>query len=138
MSTQITLTNFIKGRVKASTMLDHIEQKLLEQGCVSKNSHGNCAYRGVNGVKCGIGHIIPDSVYRSGMDDPDSEDNSIAGILTRFKSHLKLDDVNINSDHLSFLADIQNSHDGMPNNVTRFKQGIKQRFKSLREEYAND
>jgi hypothetical protein len=140
MSTQITLTNFMKGRVKASTVLDHIEKKLIEQGCQSKNAHGNCTYRGENGTKCGIGHIIPDSSYVTAMDDPDGEDNSVAGIIEKFNKRLNLDGVTIENEKLSMLADIQNLHDGANSyngGKSEFIRKIKNGFTLLREEYSN-
>lgn len=41
---------------------------VLAQGGPSVNEQGVCRYRGVNGTKCAVGHMIPDGVYYPGME----------------------------------------------------------------------
>lgn len=60
-----------------------------------------CAYRGCNGYKCAIGHLIPDSEYYTAL-----EGESLLAVtqavptLKSFKGDV------------TFLRDLQNAHDG--------------------------
>jgi hypothetical protein len=54
-----------------------LANRLIEQGGRSLDETGYCRYRGVNGAKCIIGHMIDDSVY-----DEKLEGKSI-GSITR-------------------------------------------------------
>ena len=42
-----------------------------------------CCYRGPGGLKCGVGHSIPDDVYRPFMDTLTAAGTSIGLLLTR-------------------------------------------------------
>ncbi len=42
---------------------DTVKQHLLTQRAKSKKEGGGCAYRGLNGLKCAIGCLSPDSEY---------------------------------------------------------------------------
>lgn len=50
---------------------------------VSKNARHSCAYRGAGGLRCGIGHSIPDDLYDKAMDAPASH---ITSIIRHFDS----------------------------------------------------
>ena len=41
----------------------------------SVGPNGQCLYRGPRGTKCGIGIVIPDDLYRKGMEGMAIEDN---------------------------------------------------------------
>jgi len=41
---------------------------LASQGFVKSSEGGRCLYRGPNGLKCAIGHCIPDDEYRSSFE----------------------------------------------------------------------
>lgn len=74
---------------------------VIAQGCKSAHSVG-CLYRGPNGTKCAIGHLIQDDVYRSGMD----EDSVLPDVIEAMG--LDPDDREI----LSLFSDMQYAHDG--------------------------
>lgn len=72
-----------------------------------------CAYRGPNGRKCAIGHLIPDELYSSGM-----ECRSAYGVLgmngnvlitarDQLRAHLGIE----TEDDVRFLSDLQQVHD---------------------------
>lgn len=61
-----------------------------------------CQYRGPNGLKCAIGHLIPDDGYSTIM-----EMNRVSN--PRVLSALGLD--NIFEDDIEFLCALQSSHD---------------------------
>lgn len=48
-------------------IFDTVYEKLLKQGKAS-TFDGKCRYRGANGNKCAIGHLIPDELYESYME----------------------------------------------------------------------
>lgn len=45
-------------------IFDTVLTKLREQGVASETSDGQCLYRGPNGLKCAVGHLIPDNVFK--------------------------------------------------------------------------
>ena len=51
-------------------VIDRVESILLTQGCraLKDSSTHICAYRGKNGTKCAIGHLIPDENYKADME----------------------------------------------------------------------
>lgn len=61
-----------------------------------------CLYRGPNGTKCAVGHLIPDDVYTEEMDDPTPLATVIQAIGVPCDS---LDGV------WSFFNDLQRAHD---------------------------
>ena len=134
MSQQITITNFLKGRVKRSTVLDYIEAKLLEQG--QQSFYGKaCCYRGPHGLKCGIGHIIPDSKYRKRFDDNDYNDTDIKTLLINWRKLLAGTD-KVNVDDVCFLVSIQNAHDNARTSGKGFKDDIRKSFANIRRWYC--
>lgn len=50
-------------------VFDYVALRLLMQGEKSRSEDGECALRGVrNGLKCAIGWLIPDELYRPSME----------------------------------------------------------------------
>ena len=47
---------------------DIMVQHLRQQGRPSRYDATGCRYRGPDGTKCAVGALIPDSLYRSGME----------------------------------------------------------------------
>lgn len=45
-------------------IFNKVARHLLRQGKASKNSLQDCLYRGPDGLKCAIGALIPDKVYK--------------------------------------------------------------------------
>jgi hypothetical protein len=69
--------------VEAQEILDFVAERLVEQGrpAFSKKLK-SCQYRQKSGkttLKCAVGHLMPDSIYKPWMDDPD---NGGGGIIT--------------------------------------------------------
>jgi hypothetical protein len=68
-------------------------------------SNGECMYRGRNGMKCGVGHCIPDEHYSTGMEFEDASHPLIVeAVCARFG--LQEDEY-----PFSLLSDIQTVHD---------------------------
>lgn len=83
-------------------------------------------YRGPNGLKCAVGHLLPDDLYLASM-----EGDSALTLLDDFEGiseHLlALDWPELTSK--TFLRDMQKIHDG------KEPQDWKQEFKTLSESY---
>lgn len=87
-------------------LFDKAVSGLLAQGELSL-ADGTCAYRGENGLKCGIGFLIADEFY-----DPDIEGNTAVfnGVIEAVvKSNGIKED--LSADDICFLGKIQNVHD---------------------------
>lgn len=50
-------------------VFDKVLNGLRKQGCISVNDAGVCMYRGVDGMKCGIGMLITDEHYHKGLEE---------------------------------------------------------------------
>ena len=59
-------------------IFDFVVPRLAVQGKRSRRSEDSslCSYRGPNGLKCAVGHLIPDSLYKKEMDYNQEEDGS--------------------------------------------------------------
>ena len=61
------------------TAFDAAYVHCMEQKVPAKDSRGDCVYRGPNGTKCAIGCLIPDNLYRKGMEG-DSASAVVSGL----------------------------------------------------------
>lgn len=100
---------------------EKVRDHLLKQGkqsmTVDKRNRENCLYRGPNGLKCAIGCIIPDDLYRPEMEGKGAESEALADVRLALGA-TSLDDV-------TFLTDLQELHDecepqAWPDRLTRF------------------
>lgn len=74
---------------------------LKAQGFKMSLRNGGCAYRGLNGLRCAVGHVIPDALY-----DPEMEGDSAESDLVRKALAA------IGADgHVQFLSQLQCVHD---------------------------
>lgn len=98
-------------------VIKQVYQALVEQGRASSKKFGkvtNCAYRGENGMKCAVGHLIDDETaarwdgYTDNHDDGSFEacvtHDIEAGIETKFPYKLT-------SQCIDFFNNLQISHD---------------------------
>jgi hypothetical protein len=84
-------------------ILDIVAPALINQGCQSYSTSLNtCVYRGPNGTKCAVGHLIPDEIYNDDMEGLNVKSLSgIDGVPEYFRDN-KI---------LKFLSDLQMLHD---------------------------
>lgn len=82
-----------------------------------------CMYRGPDGLKCGIGHSIPDELYDPKMDNFGGNHSSIEidVLQDEFNSMSQL----FGGLDIHFLSDVQNAHDGMLSR-DHFEHGMKE------------
>lgn len=64
----------------------------------AQDDQGKCKYR-INGLKCAVGHLIPDKLYRPGMEG--------TGVIDLHFAEIGLEKHNCN-----LLIDLQGAHDG--------------------------
>jgi hypothetical protein len=97
------MRRIMRNKKKHQAAFDKVADGLLRQGRRSmlKGSKTTCAYRGPDGERCGIGHIIPDHEY-----DPKMEKLDIFELLN---GGWKIPSLRGLSD--GFLADLQGAHD---------------------------
>lgn len=86
---------------------------LASQGFVQSTGtsmFGDCAYRGINGLKCAVGHLIDDSEY-----DPEYEGSSVEVVLRECDTSIGREILSLSEkeqkDMVSFLAYLQIAHD---------------------------
>lgn len=103
-------------------MFDIAVAGILAQGGKSA-SGGTCLYRGGPGMKCAVGHLIPDQHYRR-----EFESISLNDVITRLADSGGPD----LSNHRGFLGALQEVHD-LPENG----MGYIDRFKQRARDFAN-
>lgn len=86
--------------ISAQQVFDHIVNSLRKQKCKSLNENGKCVYRGLNGTKCAVGHLISDDEYDVEFD---SRALSWDDLLTLY---------GFPSKHHELLITMQQIHDG--------------------------
>jgi hypothetical protein len=101
---------------------DIVVRGLAAQGWErSADEHGDCAYRGLGGRKCAIGHLIPDDLYDGAL-----EGNGISSVLSyRYGIREAIGSVS----HL--LEEMQGHHDHARSTVN-----MRERFKKLENKHG--
>lgn len=90
---------------------DFIAEHLLRQGKRSETPESTvykrkCAYRGEDGLKCAVGAILPDKLYRSEYEDSD------AGLFNKMMAHYGIAEGSpLANDWVALLLDLQRVHD---------------------------
>jgi len=95
--------------MQAQEIFDTVARTLLAQEARS-STDGLCMYRGSNGAKCAVGHLIPDEVYRPEMDmDPSGQSGTgVRELLKKYGDVLP----SYFAEHVDLLMDLQEAHDG--------------------------
>lgn len=87
-------------------LFDRAVQGILTQGCPSLQNPEGCAYRGVNGSKCAIGHLLTDEQMKEYDIKEGTSPEMFPGKLLREL----LPNMSYCS-NLEFLMDLQDVHD---------------------------
>lgn len=104
-------------------IFDTVARALIEQGRPSiliNNSKGiDCVYRGLDGLKCAAGHLMPNRAYRKGMENTSVDD--IAFFEKRF---------GVDTEEMNLLKALQNAHDliNFSNNLTFDEMNIRETY----------
>lgn len=98
MNTPKPVTLATLDKSTAQEVFDWVAFNLLRQNARSKSSHGPCAYRGLNGLKCAAGWLIADDEY-----DPKFETTTWHGVTDILRTHFV---------HDKLIFDLQQLHDG--------------------------
>lgn len=82
-------------------LLNTVVREVTQQGQPSLFAHsGRCSYRGPHGLKCAIGHLIPDALYNPEFDCSDVD--ALVAFDTNFRDWKPL---------VPFLTKLQLAHD---------------------------
>ena len=88
-----------------AALIQQNERSAIRVDTDDEHSHEQCQYRGPNGLKCAIGHLIPDELYKPGM-----ESKGISALYTDYPevfSHL----LALSEQDRDFLIRLQIVHD---------------------------
>jgi hypothetical protein len=148
---QPTLASYFNGTHNEKDLIDFVEQKLIEQGKMSRNGAA-CAYRSQDGCKCAIGVLIPDENYSLGMDNTDGsfDYTTVKDIVFKYYDRLGLpNDAHKNLLKIDFLSQLQWAHDdlawqehghmtneGVQWSYLPFRAGIKNNLNYVRNKYG--
>jgi hypothetical protein len=105
-------------------IFDTVAIHLIKQGKKSVGDDGNCLYRGPEGLKCAVGCLIPDEVYR-----PEMESRSVISLFKNF-SELKF-----LQPFEALLRNIQNAHDESSGKGQIWTITVLQRLRKIAEKY---
>lgn len=116
-------------------MLRYAVQAVIEQGRpsihpTSDNQSSLCLYRGPEGAKCAVGHLLPDSEYRGLMEGQPVYGSNVANALIRVYPWLQENAARTFEGPLSTL---QSCHDGaatITDNPGAFVRLFKQRVRN--------
>jgi hypothetical protein len=88
-------------------IFDTVAKHLLTQGKKAVDKYtGLCTYRAPDGLKCAVGCLIPDDVYKPEMDNGTS-----AGRIDTIYINFPEVEEYLGIDNLSLLCDLQDIHD---------------------------
>jgi hypothetical protein len=108
-----TLFSFLNGIHSRQDILNFVEQKMIEQGKPSYDPLTNmCFYRSTNGLKCAIGHLIPDEEYDAhikGKHTQAGDSHNNMGVFTYI--HTFYSEATAHSPDGMFLVKLQSAHD---------------------------
>src|SRR3546814_5767296 len=61
--------------------LNRAVRGIVAQGQLAKNEDDDCLYRGPNNTKCGVGHLIPDNLYREGIERSEEHTSELQSLM---------------------------------------------------------
>lgn len=101
---------------------------------ISEVIETSCAYRRTDGVKCAIGHLIPDSLYRKYFEMNDVENLSI---VIRERNNKKfIPFLNFLQENLDFLQEMQTFHDDF--SVNHYYDSFRDYMKGCAPNFAEE
>ncbi len=94
-------------------VFDTAYEHLIKQGTQSINDKGMCAYRGPNGLMCGVGVLIKDEHYFANLEGLCAKNESVmkALLLSGVIDDMPGEHFKDNHPIMSLLSDIQHVHD---------------------------
>jgi hypothetical protein len=105
-------------------IFDTVAIHLIKQGKQSADASGACFYRSPDGLKCAVGCLIPDEVYR-----PKMEGRSISTLFKNFS------ELNFLQPSVGLLNDIQRVHDNTYSEGQIWTDAVVLRLRKIAEKY---
>src|SRR5687767_5712675 len=90
---------------------------LSGQGWKRSIADGSCLYRGPGGLKCAVGHLIPDALYDPGMEDgtPWQDESVVMAVVeSSVRVRTALVAAGVPVELHAFLRECQRVHDESP------------------------
>jgi len=110
-------------------MFDTAYLKIIQQGQKSMGSNDTCKYRGPRGLKCAIGHMIPDDLAKAW-------DNRRNSMISKIRSTPKYPIPDFIRNNRTLAADIQRAHDyGGDYTPSDFVEGFIDRMAKVAKDY---
>lgn len=94
------------------------ERSVIEVENDSLNAKVVCRYRGMNGMCCAIGHLIPDERYDPKMEGEPASFSIVRNVLSDLYGE-------IDQDTSEFLCDVQDAHDYHFGTLAQFERRMK-------------
>lgn len=112
--------------VEQRALLKLAIDKVIEQGCKSgdRDEDGDymCLYRGPNGTKCAVGHLIADELYTPELEQLNVRTTEVREVLQLSNPNVLIDDKMV-----CLLNTVQHCHDS--SKVLDFVESFKGRLK---------
>jgi hypothetical protein len=106
-------------------IFDTVALHLIKQGKQSIDAaKGMCLYRGPNGLKCAVGCLIPDKVYR-----PEMEGHSVSRFIDTY------DGLNFLQPFDAILNDLQEAHDATYGENQKWTDAVVLRLRKIAKKY---
>ena len=120
--------------------MESILQVIFDKACASVIAQGcqstmpgdttTCAYRGKNGVKCAVGHLLTDDqIAMYGVKEKDTPEKFASALLRELVPGIQTGDA------VQFLSDLQDAHDNSHDDTTSFVVDFKYRANLIAQKW---
>lgn len=110
-------------------MFDTAYLKIIQQGQKCTAHNGGCKYRGPSGLKCAIGHMIPDDLAKAWDDRTNSS-------ILHIRDTPKFPVPDFLKENRTLASEIQQAHDyGGDYDHSEFVKGFKERMAQVAKDY---
>lgn len=113
----------MKAPFNKQAIFDRVAAALIAQGRKSADGTGTCLYRGPDGLRCGVGHIMSDDAAARACDaqgDQTQVNVLPSELLDPALDYRLADRTDRREKQLDFLQSMQNAHDNASNGGDRY------------------
>lgn len=133
-----SIFRFVAGEVTRLEVFDFVMNKMEKQGKASISADGNCMYRGPDGCRCGIGHIITNDELKllNKLVDGSIDDVNIRDFYRVMDKNNYVVSSDTKFEDGWFLEAIQSAHDYAAGySPDRFIRNFNYRMKQVEKDY---